>query len=109
MYYRHFGLSGFPFRGVPSAKCLFLGKAHRECLAAIEWALLHDHCGFMLLLGETGMGKTTLLTAIRARRFQNLQLACVANPRISFEDILRVVLLQLGERTRAQGRLELMQ
>jgi type II secretory pathway predicted ATPase ExeA len=109
MYYRHFGLEGPPFRFSPSAEPLFLSSSHRECLAALEWALAHDECGFMLMLGETGTGKTTLLNAIRARRLPRLRLACVANPRLSFEEIMRVVLPQLGVKTDERGKLELIQ
>jgi len=109
MYYRHFGLDGPPFRFTPSPAVLYLGGAHRECLAALEWALLHDQCGFMVLLGETGTGKTTLLNTVLARRPRNLQLACVPNPKLSFEEIMRVVLPQLGVVTNERGKLELIQ
>jgi len=109
MYYRHFGLDGPPFRFASSPTALYLGAAHRECLAALEWALLHDHCGFMVLLGETGTGKTTLLNTVLARSHPNLRLACVPNPRLSFEEIMRVVLPQLGVVTDERGKLELIQ
>ncbi len=109
MYYRHFGLDGPPFRFSPSAAVLYLGSSHRECLAALEWALIHDQCGFMLLVGETGTGKTTLLNAVLARRLPNLRLACVTNPRLSFEEIMRVVLPQLGVTTNERGKLDLIQ
>src|SRR5260370_3417130 len=108
MYDRHCGFEGPPFRFTPSPT-LYLGPAHRECLAALEWALLHDQCGFMLLLGETGTGKTTLLNSVRARSLPNLKLACVRNPRLSFVEIMRVVLPQLGVVTKETGKLELIQ
>ena len=108
MYYRHFGLDGPPFRFTPSPT-LYLGPAHRECLAALEWALLHDQCGFMVLLGETGTGKTTLLNSVLARSLPNLKLACVPNPRLSFVEIMRVVLPQLGVVVKETGKLELIQ
>ena len=109
MYYRHFGLDGPPFRYVPSSTVLYLGPAHRECLAALEWGLLHDQCGFMLLLGETGAGKTTLVTTVLARRMPNLQIACIPNPRLSFEEMMRIILPQLGVMTEHRGKLELIQ
>ena len=110
MYYRQFGLDGPPFRFAPSAAVLYLGNSHRECLAALEWALLHDQCGgFMLLTGETGTGKTTLLNTVLARRVPSLHLACVTNPRLSFQEIMRVVLPQLGVTTDQRGKLELIQ
>lgn len=108
MYYRHFGLDGPPFRFTPSPT-LYLGPAHRECLAALEWALLHDQCGFMVLLGETGTGKTTVLNSVLARRLPNLQIACVPNPTLSFVEIMRVVLPQLGVAIKEFGKLELIQ
>src|SRR5215470_8770257 len=109
MYYKHFGLEGAPFRFSTAATPLYLSSAHRECLAALEWALIHDECGFMLLLGETGTGKTTVLNAVRAQRLPRLRLACVANPRLSFEEIMRVLLPQLGVKTEERGKLELIQ
>lgn len=109
MYYRHFGLSGPPFQFTPSAEALYLGRTHRECIAALEWALLHERSGFMMLVGETGTGKTTLVSSLVARHFGNLHLAYVTNPRLSFEDIMRVVLQQLGVAPVTGGRLALIQ
>ena len=109
MYYRHFGLSGPPFQFTPSGSVLYLGKAHRECLAALEWALLHENCGFMLLIGETGVGKTTLLCSILARGLTDVRLAYVTNPKLSFEEIMRVLLKQLGSAMAFGGRLELIE
>jgi type II secretory pathway predicted ATPase ExeA len=109
MYYRHFALDGPPFRFTSSPTTVFLGAAHRECLAALEWGLLYDQCGFMLLLGETGTGKTTLVNSVLARRLPKLQLACVPNPKLSFLEIMRVILPQLGVVTNERGKLELIQ
>jgi general secretion pathway protein A len=107
MYYRHFGLDGPPFRFLSSPAGLYLSESHREALAAMEWALLHEHCGFMVLIGETGTGKTTLLNAIVGRRLANLHLAYVTNPKLTFEELMQVVLPQLGDSSVAHGRLAL--
>jgi type II secretory pathway predicted ATPase ExeA len=63
----------------------------------------------MLLLGETGTGKTTLLNSVLARSLPNLKLACVPNPKLSFVEIMRVVLPQLGVVVKECGKLELIQ
>jgi type II secretory pathway predicted ATPase ExeA len=109
MYYRHFGLDGPPFRFLSSPAGLYLGESHREALAAMEWALLPEHCGFMVLIGETGTGKTTLLNAILARRLANLHLAYVTNPKLTFEELMQIVLPQLGGSIVGSGRLALIQ
>jgi len=96
MYYRHFRLSGPPFEAVAGPEALYLSRAHRESLAAFEWGLLHEPSGFTTLTGEIGTGKTTLVSSILARNFEQLRAAYVINPKLSFEDILRVVLGQFG-------------
>jgi type II secretory pathway predicted ATPase ExeA len=96
MYYRHFRLTGPPFEALAGPQALYLSQAHRESLAALEWGLLHEPSGFTTLTGETGTGKTTLVSSILARNFAQLRAAYVINPKLSFEDILRVVLGQFG-------------
>lgn len=96
MYYRHFRLTGPPFEAAAGPEALYLSRAHREGLAALEWGLLHEPSGFTTLTGEIGTGKTTLVSSILARNFEQLCAAYVINPKLSFEDLLRVVLGQFG-------------
>jgi type II secretory pathway predicted ATPase ExeA len=96
MYYRHFHLSGPPFEATAAPEALYLSRAHRESLAALEWGLLHEPSGFTTLTGETGTGKTTLVCSILARNLAQLCAAYVINPKLSFDDILRVVNGQFG-------------
>ena len=95
MYYEHFGLSGAPFEFNPSASVLFMSAGHREGLAALEWGL-REPSGFTMLVGEIGTGKTTLIYSLLASRHQGVRTAWVANPRLSFEEMLRQILGQLG-------------
>ncbi len=96
MYYRHFGLTGAPFQFTPTARMLFISRSHRDALAALEWSLAHEPSGFTLMLGETGAGKTTLLVALMARNQGGIHIACVTNPRLGFDGIMRDLLRQLG-------------
>src|SRR5260370_39392644 len=89
MYHRHFGLSGAPFQFTPSPKLLFLSKAHRETLAALEWGLLHEPSGFTLLIGETGTGKTTLIVSLLAQNYAHARIAYVSNPKLGFDGLPR--------------------
>ena len=95
MYYEHFGLSGAPFEFNPSASVLFMSAGHREGLAALEWGL-REPSGFTMLVGEIGAGKTTLIYSLLAARHQGVRSAWVANPRLSFTEMLRQILGQLG-------------
>jgi MSHA biogenesis protein MshM len=96
MYYRHFGLSGAPFQFTPSPKLLFLSKAHRETLAALEWGLLLEPSGFTLLIGETGTGKTTLIVSLLAQDYAHVRIAYVSNPKLGFDGLLRDIARQFG-------------
>jgi general secretion pathway protein A len=95
MYYRNFGLNGPPFQFTPSPRQLYMSAGHREGLAALEWGVLHEPSGFTLLVGETGTGKTTLVMVILARNYESVRTACVTNPRLGFEDMLREIARQL--------------
>jgi len=109
MYYEHFRLSGPPFEFNPSASVLFMSAGHREGLAALEWGL-SEPSGFTMLVGEIGAGKTTLIHSLLSTRHSGVRTAWVANPRITFEEMLRQILGQLGvNRSEKVGKFVLLQ
>jgi general secretion pathway protein A len=112
-YNRQFGLSNPPFEMVSKPNSLFMSKAHREGLAALEWGLLYEPGHFTLLIGEAGTGKTTLINVLLNRHFQLVanadgqaiyssrtsdlvRIAYLTNSKIGFEEMLWVILEQLG-------------
>jgi type II secretory pathway predicted ATPase ExeA len=109
MYHHHFGLKGPPFQFTPAPGALYLSHTHREALAALEWGLLHEPTGFTLLAGQSGVGKTTLVCSILARRYQNVRTALLTNPRLDFDQIMQVVMSQIAPGWSGQTRLELTQ
>mgnify|MGYP006310230809 CR=1 FL=1 len=60
MYKEHFGLRDFPFRLTPDTEYLFLSEAHRHAKTFMEYALFKEG-GFVVVTGEVGAGKTTLI------------------------------------------------
>jgi general secretion pathway protein A len=109
MYYQHFGLSGPPFQFTASPNVLYLSKSHRECLSALEWGLLHEPSGFSLLIGETGTGKTTLVCSILARQLENVFSVYINNPKLTFEEILRLIVRRLEISVLEPGKLGLLE
>jgi general secretion pathway protein A len=107
MYHRHFRLSGPPFQFTPAPDALYLSRTHREALAALEWGLLHEPTGFTLLAGESGVGKTTMVCSILARRLWNVRTALLSNPKLNFDQMMQVVMSQLAPGWSGQTRLEL--
>jgi type II secretory pathway predicted ATPase ExeA len=60
MFLRYFGLSEQPFGMTPDPRYLFMSDSHREALASLIYGIEAGR-GFMSLIAEPGMGKTTLL------------------------------------------------
>jgi type II secretory pathway predicted ATPase ExeA len=66
-YHRHFGLDGPPFEFDASPTSPFISTPHRDSLATLEWGLTQTISGLTLLVGEPGVGKTTLIKALMAQ------------------------------------------
>ena len=106
--HQHFGLSSPPFEMVGQPSTLYMSKSHREGLAALEWGLLHEPGNFTLLMGEVGTGKTTLIGVLLSRNYDLARIVHVMNPKLGFEEMLRVILEQLGYLPSAATKLELL-
>ncbi len=59
-YTRFYGFSEIPFDISPDPKFFFPSASHSEALASLRYGITHKK-GFILILGEAGIGKTTLL------------------------------------------------
>ena len=66
MYTHFFGLNRLPFEASPDPSFLFDGPVHREAIASIEYAVA-TRMGFIMLTGEVGLGKTTVIRAFLDR------------------------------------------
>jgi general secretion pathway protein A len=109
MYHQHFKLSGAPFQFTPMPSALYLSKSHREGLAALEWSLLHEPTGFTLLVGESGIGKTTLVCAILARCYANVRTAYVTSPKLNFDQMMQVIMAQFLRAASGQTKLQMLE
>lgn len=105
MYYSHFGLNGPPFQLTSSPTTLYVSRGHREAYSALEWGLLRESSGFTVLVGEVGTGKTTLVLAILAQRYQSVRPIYLSNPKLTFEEMLKLILKQLGLKAQRRSRL----
>lgn len=60
MYLDYYELTTFPFRTNPDPEFFWLGEKHREALSMLKYGLLKRD-GFLLLTGDVGTGKTSLI------------------------------------------------
>lgn len=90
MYHEYFGLVRSPFEMTPDPAFLFLGEVHREGLATLGYGV-SARKGFVLLTGEVGTGKTTLLHALLSQLDRETLAAFIFNPRLDALDFFRML------------------
>jgi general secretion pathway protein A len=94
MYNAFFGLDADPFRINPDPRFLYLSESHREALATLVYAV-HERKGFVVLTGEVGTGKTTILNALLHRLDPKVQTAFIFNTALSAEDFFAYLFEEL--------------
>lgn len=105
MYHEHYGLVRSPFEMTPDPAFLVLGEAHREGLATLVYAV-EARKGFVLLTGEVGTGKTTLLHSLLAQLERDTLAAFLFNPRLEPLDFFRLLFDELGIEPRGATKAE---
>ncbi len=95
MYLRFYGLHEKPFNPTPDPRFLYLTSAHREALAQLEYGV-KERRGFIVLTGEVGTGKTTLLRTLLDRLDATTECAVVFNSMMPFDEILAYIVEDFG-------------
>ncbi|UCG13377.1 MAG: OmpA family protein [Deltaproteobacteria bacterium] len=79
MYRLHYKIKEKPFQISPDPRFLWLGEKHQEALAILRYGILNNQ-GFVLLTGDVGTGKTTLINALINDLKDDHIIATVSNP-----------------------------
>jgi type II secretory pathway predicted ATPase ExeA len=108
MYERFFAFQQRPFSLLPDPDFLFLGDRHRAALDKAELAVLNQ-CGFCVISGEVGVGKTTLLGELLRRLDHRLSVGLVSNTHASFGELMQWIAAAFGLQASGADRLELQQ
>ena len=95
MYCEYYGLMKRPFEMTPDPSFLYLGEAHREGLATLVYGIQSGK-GFVMLTGEVGTGKTTLLHALLGQLDSSTASAFIFNPRLEPLDFFHMLFSELG-------------
>ena len=93
MYERYFGLSTSPFTMSPNPQFLYLTPCHREALAGLTYGIL-SRKGVVVVIGEAGTGKTSLLT--RVLQAVNANKSFICNPTTTAEEFLELAMRNFG-------------
>ena len=105
MYQDFYGLMRSPFEMTPDPSFLYLGDTHREGLAMLVYAV-RARKGFVVLTGEVGTGKTTLLHALLGQLDSEMPSAFIFNPRLEPLDFFHVLFDEFGIETPCRTKAE---
>jgi general secretion pathway protein A len=96
MYETYFGFREPPFSLTPDPRFLWLSDTHQEGLATLVYGITR-HKGFLLLTGEVGTGKTTLLRAALAEIPPDTDTALILNTMgLTPLDLLKLIAAEFG-------------
>jgi len=96
MYKKFFGLRENPFNANPDPRYLFLTEHTEEALASLTYGIQHRR-GFILLTGEVGTGKTTLINKLLGwLHRQGVATAFLFNPRMNVAEFFDFMMADFG-------------
>lgn len=108
MYKQFFGLRANPFSANPDPRFLLLTRNTREVLACLNYGV-QNHKGFMVLCGEVGTGKTTLLQKLlQSLKTSHVATAFVFNPRLDVLGFLHFVMADFGIRCESRDKSDML-
>lgn len=85
MYYSYYGFSKKPFELIPDPNMVFMREAHREAMAVLLYGQMYNKA-FLLLTGEIGTGKTTLVKVLLKSIFNKDNVCLIDHPTFSVDD-----------------------
>jgi putative secretion ATPase (PEP-CTERM system associated) len=96
MYSEHYGLTGQPFQLTPDARFWFDSRTHRKAMAYLGYGLAQGE-GFIVVTGEIGAGKSTLVAHVLANIDRaRLNAVSLVSTQVEGDDMLRLVAQGLG-------------
>jgi general secretion pathway protein A len=95
MYEAFYGFRDLPFRLTPDPDYLFLSANHQEALGHLLFGI-NEGSGVVVITGEIGAGKTTLIRTLVRNLDAQTTVAYVFNPVLSALELLQTINADLG-------------
>jgi general secretion pathway protein A len=104
MYTSYFGFREKPFNVTPNPRFFYTNPSYQEAYANLLYGI-HERKGFLVLTGEVGTGKTTILRRLMENLESNLRFVFFYNTTLTFEELLSFICEELGLRFHGEGQL----
>lgn len=96
MYKSFFKLKSKPFQITPDPEFLFISKVHKKALTYLNYGISSDSGGFIIVTGEVGTGKTTLIRSIIKGLKKDIIFSLINNTRLTSGDLLSMINKDFG-------------
>lgn len=90
MYESFFNLQSKPFDLLPDPRFIYLSRSHKKALTYLNYGI-SERSGFILLTGEVGSGKTTLIRDLLDKHYDNIVLSKIFNTRVTSGQLLAMI------------------
>jgi len=107
MYEQFYGLRENPFSVTPDPRFLFMSPSHRDALAYLKYGI-RERKGFMAVVGEVGVGKTTVVRALLEELGRGAEAACVLTSKLTFKQLMELGLYDFGLDPAGKTKVELL-
>lgn len=106
MYEKYFCFNCKPFELVPNPDFLFPSKSHKKAITYLDYGI-KEKVGFILLSGEVGSGKTTLVRNLVRTVRNEAPLAVVFNTGVNSEELLALINEDFGLSVEGRSKVDL--
>ena len=108
MYERFYKLTGIPFQLTPDHRFFFSSSGHARAIAHLVYGLSQEE-GFIVITGEVGAGKTTLVEHLWSQLDRNTYVtARIVTTQVSGDDLLRLIMANFGLETSGMDKAALL-
>ncbi len=108
MYNSYFGFREKPFNVTPDPRFFYSNPVNQEAYASLLYGI-RERKGFVVLTGEVGTGKTTLLRMLMNNLDATIRFVFFYNTTLTFEELVTFTCEELGLAVKGAGRLQKIQ
>ncbi len=95
MYLKYFNLKEHPFQLTPDSDFLYMSESHARAKAYMDYTIWNRD-GFVVVTGEVGAGKTTLIQKLLSEFDENILVAKIFQTQLDEVEFLQAVLVEFG-------------